>query len=77
MEVGSPSGQCGEEGAYPLEMGSMALGTNSGSECHLSNCLSSPRLHADPAVSENRWFLWGMVTSGQQHLVRLGEWFWV
>lgn len=45
------------------------------SEHRLSSCLLSPRLHADPAVSENKWFLWGLVASGQQHLVRLGECF--
>lgn len=50
----------------PMGTGSVAVGTN-------SSCLSSPRLHADPAVSENRRFLWGMATSGQQHLVRLGS----
>lgn len=44
-------------------------------ECHLSGRLSSPRLHADPAVSEGRWFLCGLVVTGQQHLVRLGEGF--
>jgi hypothetical protein len=44
--------------------------TEQKSGCQLSNCLSSPRLHANPAVSEDRWFLWGLVTPRQQHLVR-------
>lgn len=50
---------------YPTGMGSMAPGTN-------SSCRSSPRVHADPAVPESGRLLWGVATSGQQHLVSLG-----
>lgn len=55
---------------YPAGMGSMASGTN-------SSCRSTPRVHADPAVPKSRRLLWGVAKSGQQHLVSLGECFWV
>lgn len=59
-----------------MGMGSVALGTCGGRASIASAAASClPRLHADPAVSENKWFLWGLVASGQQHLVRLGECF--
>lgn len=65
MGAGQPRwSEQGREMWSPVEMESVAWPQQWGSRCDLS-CLSSPRLHADPGVSKRRWFLWGLVTSGQ------------
>ena len=65
MEAGQPGWpEQGREMQSLVEMESVAWSQQWGSWCDLSR-LSSPRLHADPGVSKKRWFLWGLVTSGQ------------
>ena len=65
MEAGQPGwSEQGREIRSPVEMLSVAWPQQQGSGCDLS-CLSPPRLHADPGVSKKRWFLRGLVTSGQ------------
>ena len=65
MEAGQPGwSEQGREMRSPVEILSVAWPQQWGSWCDLS-CLSPPRLHADPGVSKKRWFLRGLVTSGQ------------
>ena len=65
MEAGQSGwSEQGREMWSPVEMGSVAWPQQWGSWCDLSY-LSLPRLHADPGVSKKRWFLRGLVTSGQ------------
>lgn len=45
----------------------------SGHVTSVVNSVCLPRPHANPAVSEEGWLLWGLVTPGQQYLVRLGS----
>lgn len=61
------------------EAGGVTLGAQPGEQAarewarHLRGHPCLPRPHAHPAVSEEGRLLWGLVTPGQQYLVRPGS----